>query len=174
MTNVIVAFATEEQCARCAMALEAGGISVAWRCTSFGGVMRAFDLCGEGVLVAACRLPDGTVDGIAWDLGERAIVVAVGKAAQLEMCEHPQLFRLRIPCSRGELASAVSMLLQLQRMRQPNRSEGEKRAIVEAKALLMNKFAMTEPEAHHYLQKSAMDRGLKLPEMAAKILASNA
>ena len=22
--------------------------------------MRAFDLCGEGVLVAACRLPDGT------------------------------------------------------------------------------------------------------------------
>ena len=27
MTNVIVAFATEEQCARCAMALEAGGIA---------------------------------------------------------------------------------------------------------------------------------------------------
>ena len=78
MTNVIVAFATEEQCARCAVALEAGGIPVAWRCTIFGGVMRAFDLCGEGVLVAACRLPDGTVDGLAWDLGERAIVVAVG------------------------------------------------------------------------------------------------
>ena len=38
----------------------------------------------------------------------------------------------------------------------------------------MNKFAMTEPEAHHYLQKCAMDQGLKLPEMAAKILASNA
>ena len=66
------------------------------------------------------------------------------------------------------------MLLQLQRMRQPNRSEGEKRAIAEAKALLMNKFAMTEPEAHHSLQKRAMDQGLKLPEMAAKILASNA
>ena len=31
MTNVIVAFATEEQCARCAMALEAGGIPVAVR-----------------------------------------------------------------------------------------------------------------------------------------------
>ena len=45
---------------------------------------------------------------------------------------------------------------------------------ISAKALLMDKFAMTEPEAHHYLQKSAMDRGLKLPEMAAKILASNA
>ena len=28
MTNVIVAFATEEQCARCAAALEAGGIAV--------------------------------------------------------------------------------------------------------------------------------------------------
>lgn len=32
---------------------------------------------------------------------------------------------------------------------------------------------MTEPEAHHSLQKRAMDQGLKLPEMAAKILASN-
>ena len=174
MTNVVVAFATEEQCARCAAALEAGGISVAWRCSSCGGVMRAFDICGEGVLVAACRLPDGTVDDLAWDLGGRAVVVAVGKAAQLETCEHPQLFRLRIPCSRGELASAVNMLMQLQRMRRTHRSDEEKRAIAAAKALLMDKFAMTEPEAHHYLQKSAMDRGLKLPEMAAKILASNA
>ena len=69
MTNVIVAFATEEQCARCTSALEAGGIPVAWRCTSFGGVRRVFDLCGHGVLVCACRLPDGTVDDLAWDLG---------------------------------------------------------------------------------------------------------
>ena len=66
-----------------------------------------------GVLVSACRLPDGTVDDLAWDLGERAIVVAVGKAAQLENCEHPKLFRLRVPCSQGELASAVDMLMQL-------------------------------------------------------------
>ena len=174
MTNVIVAFATEEQCARCAMALEAGGIPVAWRCTSFGGVMRAFDLCGEGVLVAACRLPDGTVDGIAWDLGERAIVVAVGKAAQLEMCEHPQLFRLRIPCSRGDLKRAVSYVLAVRGWSPQECSAEDNRVIAAAKALLMDKFAMTEPEAHHYLQKRAMDQGLKLPELAAKILASNA
>ena len=100
--------------------------------------------------------------------------MAVGKAAQLENCEHPKLFRLRVPCSQGELASAVDMLMQLMRMRQPQRSEAEKQTVAKAKALLMDKFSLTEPEAHHYLQKSAMDRGLKLPEMAAKILASNA
>ena len=174
MTNVIVAFATEEQCARCTSALEAGGIPVAWRCTSFGGVRRVFDLCGHGVLVCACRLPDGTVDDFAWDMGERAIVVAVGKAAQLENCEHPKLFRLRVPCSQGELASAVDMLMQLMRMRQPQRSEAEKQTVAKAKALLMDKFSLTEPEAHHYLQKNAMDRGLKLTDLAAKILQSNA
>ena len=173
MTNVIAAFATEEQCARWAAALEAGGIPVAWRCTSFGGVRRVFDLCGHGVLVCACRLPDGTVDELAWDLGERAIVVAVGKAGQLENCEHPKIFRLRLPCSRAELASAVNMLLQLQRMRLPHRSEGEKQAVAAAKALLMDKFSMTEPEAHHYLQKGAMDRGLKLAELAQRILQTN-
>ena len=102
MTNVIVAFATEEQCARCASALEAGGIPVSLRCTSFGGVRRAFDLYDEGVLVCACRLSDGTADDLAWDLGERAIVVAVGKAAQLETCGYPKLFRLRLPCSRNQ------------------------------------------------------------------------
>ena len=134
MTNVIVAFATEEQCARCAAALEASGIAVSWRCTSFSGVKRAFTLCGDGVLVSACRLPDGTVDDLAWDLGERAIVVAVGKAAQLENCEHPKLFRLRVPCSQGELASAVDMLMQLMRMRQPQRSEAEKQTVAKAKA----------------------------------------
>ena len=103
MTNVIVAFATEEQCARCAMALEAGGIPVAWRCTSFGGARRAFDLCGEGVLVL--RLPPAGRHGgrSRLGLGKARHRRAVGKAAQLETCEHPKLFRLRLPCSRGEL-----------------------------------------------------------------------
>lgn len=174
MANVIIAFATEEQCARCAAALEAGGIPVSWRCTSFGSVKRAFDLCGDGVLVSACRLPDGTVDDLAWDLGERAIVVAMGKATQLRNCEHPKLFRLCIPCSRDELTSAVNMLLQLQRMRLPHRSEEEKQIVAKAKARLMDQFSMTEPEAHHYLQKNAMDRGLKLTDLAAKILQTNA
>ena len=170
MTNVIVAFATEEQCARCAAALEAGGIAVSWRCTSFSGVKRAFTLCGDGVLVSACRLPDGTVDDLAWDLGERAIVVAVGKAAQLETCGYPKLFRLRLPCSRGELASAVNMLLQLQRMRKPDRSEGEKRAIAAAKALLMDKFAMTEPEAHSYIEQQAMNQRRSKRDIAEDII----
>ena len=60
------------------------------------------------------------------------------------------------------------------RMRQPQRSEAEKQTVAEAKALLMDKFSLTEPEAHHYLQKNAMDRGLKLTDLAAKILQSNA
>ena len=174
MANVIVAFATQAQCARCAAALEAEGIPVACRCTSAGGVRRAFARCGGGVLVSACRLPDGAVDDLAWDLGEAVVVVAVGRAEQLENCEHPKLFRLRLPCSQGALASAVGMLLQLQRMRLPRRSEAERQTVAAAKALLMAKFSMTEPEAHHYLHKSAMDRGIKLAELAANIVQTNA
>ena len=48
------------------------------------------------------------------------------------------------------------------------------RQVDRAKCLLIECCGMTEPEAHHYLQKRAMDQGLKLPELAAKILASNA
>ena len=168
--NVIVAFATEEGTARCAATLEEAGIPVFRRCTCASEVKRAMDVCGGGVLVTACRLPDSTADALMWDLGKRAVVVAVGRPAQLELCEHPDVFRLSAPCSKGELTSAVNMLIQLQRMRLPRREDGEKQAIHEAKKMLMRKYGMTEPEAHHHLQKGAMDACVKMGELAAKIL----
>ena len=170
MANIIVAFATEEGSARCASVLEEAGIPVFRRCTCASEVKRALDLCGDGVLITSCRLPDSTVDALAWDLGKRAVIIAVGRPAQLEFCEHPDVFRLRAPCSKGELISAVNMLIQLRRMRVPRREDGEKQAIREAKELLMCKYGMTEPEAHHYLQKGAMDRCMKMAELAVKIL----
>lgn len=116
MANIIVAFATQERTARWAVALEEAGIPVFRRCTCASEIMRAMDQCGGGVIVTACHLPDSTVDALAWDLGDRAMIIAVGRPAQLELCEHPNVFRLSAPCSRGELASAVSILIQLRHM----------------------------------------------------------
>lgn len=169
MVKIIVAFAKDEQCARVASALENVGLAVFRRCTSAGEVKQAFNQCGDGILIASCRLPDSTIDALAWDLGDRAVVLAVGSPAQLG--EHPGIFKLAFPCSRGELTSAVSMLLQLYRMRlSAARSAEEKQTIEKAKERLCRLKGMTEPQAHRFLQKSAMDRGMKLSEFAAKIL----
>lgn len=171
MVKIIVAFAKDEQCIRVASALESVGLAVFRRCTSAGEVKQAFNQCGDGILIASCRLPDSTIDALAWDLGDRAVVLAVGSPAQLELGEHPGIFKLAFPCSRGELTSAVSMLLQLYRMRlSAARSAEEKQTIEKAKERLCRLKGMTEPQAHRFLQKSAMDRGMKLSEFAAKIL----
>jgi two-component system, response regulator / RNA-binding antiterminator len=42
--------------------------------------------------------------------------------------------------------------------------------VAAAKRLIMHKKAMSEPEAHRWLQDLAMKRGLKLPEAAQRVL----
>ena len=42
-----------------------------------------------------------------------------------------------------------------------------------AKAILIKQLQITEPEAHHLLQKQAMDHGVKMTEYAAKIVNSD-
>lgn len=170
MAKIIVAFAREEKCAQVASVLEGSGFAVFRHCTSGSEVKRAVSECGDGILITGCRLPDATVDSLAWDLDGKALILALGSPAQLEFCEHPGCFRLAFPCSRGELTSAVNMLMQLHRMRLPRKTEDEKLTIQRAKARLMARHGLSEPEAHHLLQKGAMDNGMKMADFAAGVL----
>ena len=170
MVKIIVAFATDEKCAQYASVLEEAGFPVFRRCTSASEIKRTLNQCYDGVVVCSSHLPDSTLDALAWDLGSRAVILAIGRPAQLEMCEHPDIFRLAVPCSKGELASAVNMLVQLHQMRLPRRSSEEKEIIKKAKEYLMNSLSMSESEAHHHLQKQAMDQCMKLADYAAKLL----
>ena len=56
--------------------------------------------------------------------------------------------------------------------RPPRRSKAENETIAQAKVLLMERHGMTEPEAHHYLQQHAMNKGMKLTDYASKVLES--
>ena len=170
MVNIIVAFATDDKCAQYSAVLEEAGIPVFRKCTSANEVKRTLNQCGDGVIITSCRLPDSMIDALAWDLGSRAVIMATGRPAQLDLCEHPDIFRLPAPCSKGELTSAVNMLIQLHHMRLPRRTDAEKQIIEKAKAYLMERYALTEPEAHRLLQKGAMDTGMKLIHYAAQIL----
>ena len=178
MVKIIVAFATDEKCTQYAAALEEAGMTVLEeagipvfrRCTSASEIKRIMNQCGDAIIISSCRLPDSTIDELAWDLGRHAVIMVTGRPAQLELCEHPDIFRLPAPCSKGEFTSAVSMLIQLHQMRLPRRTDDEKQIINKAKEYLINNYAMTEPEAHHHLQKGAMDKGMKLADFAAKLL----
>ncbi len=51
-----------------------------------------------------------------------------------------------------------------------SRSERDLKILEEAKRSVMERFRMTEPEAHKYLQKRAMDAGIDLIEASEKFL----
>lgn len=170
MVKIIVAFPSDEQCTLFSSTLEDAGFEVFRQCTSGSAVKRAINECRDGVVICSARLPDCTADALAWDLHDRATLLVTGRPQQLELCEYPQLFRLPSPFSRGELTSAVSMLLQFYQMKLPKRTDEEKQLIARAKQKLIQRENMTEPEAHHALQQLAMNRGLRMVEVARTIL----
>ena len=65
---------------------------------------------------------------------------------------------------------ALEMLLQLHRRSMPRRTGQDRELVERAKAILMKQLQLTEPEAHHLLQKQAMDRGIRMTEYAARII----
>ena len=62
------------------------------------------------------------------------------------------------------------MLSQLHAMRLPNRTGDERRLVERAKALLMRRDHIPEPEAHRRMQRYAMSHGVKLIDYAAALL----
>lgn len=170
MVKIIIAFATDEKCDHFAGVLEEAGLPVFRRCTSGSEVRRALNQYDDSIVVCSCRLTDCTADELAWDMGKRALMLVIGRPQQLENCEHPDIFRLAAPCSKGEMTSAVNMLVQLHHMQMPRRTREQEQIVTRAKEYLMFRHGMTEAEAHHCLQKSAMNRGMKLTEYAALIL----
>ena len=170
MVKIIVAFTDATRCAQYAAVLEESGLEVYRRCSSGGEALRALNQCQDGVIVCGARLKDFTADELAYDAEGRAQVLVAAKAEQLSLCEHPSIFRLPAPFSRGELVSAVNMLLQLHKMRLPQRGADEKKLIEEAKRRLMTLYGVDEPEAHRLLQRASMNAGVKLAQSARKVL----
>ena len=170
MAKIIVAFADPKKCEQIASVLDGCGLQVFRKCATGNEVMRAFDACHDGILVCGTRFPDRTVDELAYDLGDQVLMLVLGKPDQLERCEHNALFRLPVPFTRGELSSAVNMLVQLHYMRMPRRSPEEKKLIEEAKALLIEGSGYTEQQAHQALQRMSMRLGIKMTESARRIL----
>lgn len=88
------------------------------------------------------------------------------------------MVKLITPFRVGDLINTIEMLcaryIRRPRKKQsapPKRNEEEQKLLAKAKALLMDRNGMSEPEAFRYIQKNSMDYGRKLTESAEMILA---
>ena len=170
MANLIVAFPDRQTNHNVCAMLESGGFDVTRTCATGNEVMRAFNLMQDGVLICAARFPDRTADTLAGDLEGRAMMLVVARPAQLELCEHPAIFKLQAPVSRMALNASASLMLQLFDKRKPRRGRAEEAVVQAAKELLIAASGVSEAAAHRALQRYSMQNGVKLLDAAQALL----
>lgn len=177
MSNIIVAYSSEEARRRVRLLLESGG----WRCaacvSSGGEAIRAVRTLGDGRTIVICgaRLGDMTASRLATSLGRGGSVAVIASAASLDLCEGENLYKLASPVSRSDFFALLDILARPpEKKGRPLSCRGkEEQSLIRwAKEILMDVNRMSESEAHRFLQKQSMDRGWKLTETARWVIES--
>ena len=170
MARIVIAGRSAQSREQMASLLSSSGYPVYRLCSSAGELRRVLNDCDDGLLILAGQLPDCSADELFWDYGSQVQILLIARPPVLEACEEAGVFHLTLPTSQQAVLGAVEMLTQLHRMRLPRRSADEKQLVEEAKALLMRRDGLTEPQAHRMLQQAAMSRGLRMADCAAQII----
>ncbi|MBE5783620.1 MAG: ANTAR domain-containing protein [Clostridiales bacterium] len=139
---------------------------------TFSAVLILLPLSGEGLRLALSTARDT----------DSAVIVA-GKADELDQTDQEKLAQAGVlflsrPLSRERLAMALECAKCMHHRLQYIRREDarlkikmrEMQAVGRAKELLMKTLGMTEPQAHHFIEKQAMDARQTKAEVAMRIL----
>ena len=170
MARMIIAGASETNRDQMSRLLASSGFSVFRSCASGSTLRRTISESEDCIVIMMGQLPDCKADELVWDYGDRVQILLIAKPEVLDDCESREIFKLAIPTSGRSITGALEMLNQLHAMRAPKRMGTERRVVEQAKEILMRQRGLTEPEAHHLLQKYAMDHGMKMADFAADIV----
>lgn len=166
--------------------LEQGGLTVAATCGSGAQTLQAAASSPEGgVVVATLTFQDMTVQQLMPLLPDSFDCLALLKSSEKMPTLLPGLYTLGEPINGMILVSWCRQLLETRQIQihkgvktsqlspgdKHGRSREEEKLIQSAKYVLMNRRRIDEPAAHRYLQQRSMQSGLRLAEMAARVLA---
>lgn len=177
MQSYIVAYAKAEDAKKIRALLVRNGRHVAAVTTAGAQALAQAEILESGVIVCGYRLKDMLYRELAENLppGFRMLVITLPVHMD-EAVPMDRVAYLTTPLKVQELLQTLDLLDEPRgrRRRGPSsgaaRTEEERQIISRAKDILMERNHMTEPEAHRYLQKSAMDTGSSLAETAEKVL----
>lgn len=177
MSQIIVAFDGGSNRRRISDMLEGSGMAVKSVCRSGAEVIRKIHELGGGLVICGYKLADMTATDLAYDLEGRAFILVVAPPDQIGDCNGENVFKLPAPATKADIVASVRMLDQMEdmlaRKSASQRSADEKHVIEKAKALLIQKSGMSEPDAHRFIQRRSMESGMKLSDAARKILREN-
>ena len=181
MRNIIIAYSKAEDAEKIRALLARNGCRTPVVTTSGAQALAQAEALEEGVVICGFRLRDMLCTALAEDLPEGFRMLVVTSPVHVDEIEsaYDRTDRIRILATPLRAYELLQMLEEMPARRSgkrtgretvPEKSREEIQIIERAKAVLMERNRMTEPEAHRYLQKCAMDSGTKLSETAEMIL----
>ena len=163
------------------------GYRVAEVCTSGGAALRAASYQNYDIVLCSDNLPDMRGLSVALEILERENVSIIMITNEREKAEIESVYQayditcLIKPVSRMVLQHALEITWnnkkrvdRLKKERDRLKKEAEQRELIkQAKEILMRKYSIDEPKAYRSLQKSSMDTGTPVREIAKRVIESD-
>ena len=180
MGNIIIAMPKIEDATRIAKIVQSSGLGYeAEICSSGSEILRVSNEREYGVVICSKRLQDMNYTELEEYLPSFFGMIILTNDASLET-RAEKCVKLLYPLKRTDLVATIDMLIssfyrQRKKSRQlpKKRNEQQQQIIDQAKAVLMERNGMSEPEAFRYLQKNSLDCGRSMVESAQMILVMN-
>ena len=172
MEQVILAFTKEETTARIRRMLEGSGCTVRAAAHSAPELYRHLANADDVLVIMGYKIGTDTVNDVFDALRRGQRLMSVVKAERQDMIENEEIFVLPLPVNRERLISSIEMLLGTikKQTSASRRSSDEEELIERAKLYLMEKYRMSEQQAHRFIQKRSMDTGARFADTARQIL----
>lgn len=177
MGSILIAMPKMEDANKIAKIVHSSGMSFQVDICSMGAeVLRTSHDRDFGVVICTKRLRDMNYTDLEEYLPSFFGLIVLTSDASLET-RSDRCVKLMYPLKRSDLTATIEMMTsgfyrQRKKKKQApkKRDEKEQKMIDQAKALLMERNGMTEPEAFRYLQKNSMDYSRSMVESAQMIL----
>ena len=151
------------------------GFDVVLACTTGAqAISKANELDG-GIIISGYKLMDMYYADLYDYLPKGFELLLMDSRAKLDNCYNNNIVCVEMPVKMRELVETLNMMLyryerQKKKQKKLARKAEEKVLINRAKEVLMDRNHMSEEEAHYYLQKTSMDAGTAMPEVAEMVL----
>ncbi len=178
MATLIVAFPKLEEAKAVRNLLVRRGYEVASACTSGAQTINMADRLSDGIIICGYKLSDNMLYSELYEYKPKSFEMLLVASKNLwDDCQDNDIVCAAMPIKVNDLINTIEMMLQVQvrrrkkkRMQPKRRSPQEQKVIDDAKAILMEKNNMTEPEAFRYIQKCSMDSGNTMVESASMVI----
>ncbi len=171
--RVVLAFSNEGTALKIRQMLDGTGLETdRVVCRTGAELLRRIEDYDEPLVIMGYKLPDMVVDEVYENAGADCKIISIVKPERLDDINSEDIFVIPLPMSRQKLISSIGVFLGRvpAEKHKTGRSPEEAKVIDEAKLLLMERFHMTEQQAHRFIQKRSMDTGARFIDTARLIL----